>query len=193
MWANTGDVDPVLARMLHMLRHNWASNPDDGPLFLELGAVVAGTRVDAVLSQRRALYVIDRGIRQDLPLLLRAAPREGVSSNFVAAECLEQLRPLEDARSAGLALSLTFDLESRVLENRVEQRMMRVAWEATRHAELALFADRIYQLGSAAVNVCEMFVLYRGDLAELGCSWAPARDLARRLAFARIREAALQR
>ena len=191
MWADTGDVDPVLARMLHLLRHHWGSDPDDARTFLELDAVVAGTRVDDVLSRRRALLVVDRALRRDLPLLLRASPLEGLSASAFAAASLEQLAPLEDSRSAGLALGLTFDLEYRVYG--VDRRMMRAAWEVARHTESALLADRIYQLGSAAVSACEMFVLRSDDLTELGCHWKTARSLARQLAFASIHEATLQR
>lgn len=191
MWADTGDVDPVLARMLYLLRHHWGSNPDDARTFLELDAVVAGTRVDDVLSRRRALLVVDRALRRDLPLLLRAAPRGEGSATLVAADSLEQLAPLEDARSAGLALGLTFNLGRRV--DGVDRRMMHVAWEAARHAESALLADRVYQLGSAAVSVCKMFVLRRDDLTELGGYWTTARSLAWQLAFASIHAAVLQR
>lgn len=189
MWADTGDVDPVLARMLHLLRHHWGSNPDDARGLSELDAVVAGTRDDDARSRRRALFVVDRALRRDLPLLLRDAPRGGGSVTLAAADNLEQLAPLEDAQSAGRAVELTFDLGRRV--NGVNRRMMHVAWEAARHAELALFADRLYQLGSAAVSSCEMVVLRRNDLAEPGGHWMAARDLARQRAFAIIHEAAL--
>ncbi len=70
--------------------------------------------------------------------------------------------------------------------------MIHGAWEVARHAEQALFADRIYQLGSAAVSACTMFVLRRDDIAELGSHWTPAHDLARRLAFAIVHEAAIE-
>jgi hypothetical protein len=190
MWASTGDVDPVLARMLFLLRHHWGSNPDDAGMFLELDTIVVGTRVDDALSRCRALFIVDRAIRRDLPRLLRAAPREEGSVTCVAANSLEQLAPLEGARSAGLALSLTFNLGCRI--DGVDGRLIRAAWEISRHAESALLADRIYQLGSAAVRVCEMFVLRHDDLTELGVHWTTARALARQLAFAIIYEAALQ-
>lgn len=189
MWADTGSVDPVLARMLYLLRHHWGSDPGDARALSELETIVDGTRGDDALSRRRALLVVDRAIRRDVPRLLRAAPRAGSSATFAAADGLEQLAPLEDARSVGCAVGLTFDLGRQVAG--VDRRMMRVAWEAARHAELALVADRIYQLGSAAVSVCEMFALRRDDLAELGSHWATARDLSRSLALSIIHEAAL--
>jgi hypothetical protein len=190
MWADTGDVDPVLARMLHLLRCRWRANPEDAHELSGLDAIVASSRGDNELSRRRALFVVDRALRRDLPRLLRAAPRggEGSSPCAGAADRLEQLAPLESSQSMGCAVTLTFDLERRVDE--VDGRMIRGAWEVARHAELALLAGRIYQLGSAAVSVCEMFVLRRDDLTELGHHWAPARDLARSLAFAIIHEAA---
>src|SRR4029077_125804 len=188
MWSDTKDVDPVLARSLYLLRHHWGSDSDASRSFLELDAVVAGTRVDDALSLRRALFIVDRALRRDLPLLLRSAPRGKGSAAFMAADSLEQLAPLEDARSMGLGLSLTFNLVRRV--DGVDGRMIHVAGEAVRHAFLA---DRIYQLGSAAVSACEMFVVRYDDLAELGSHWTTARSLARQLAFANIHETALQR
>ncbi len=67
LWANTGDVDPVLARMLHLLRYHWGSDPNAARALSELDAVVAGTRADDALSRRCALLVVDRGLRRDLP------------------------------------------------------------------------------------------------------------------------------
>jgi hypothetical protein len=186
MWEGTGDVDPVLARMLHLLRHHWGAEPDDVGALSELDEVVAGTRGNDALSRRRALYVVDRALRRDLPQLLRSAPRGEGSANLAAANSLEQLAPLESTRSMGCAVTLTFNLEQRV--DGVDRRMMHAAWEVARHGESALLADRIYQLGSAAVSACEMFVMRRNDLAELGYHWTPARDLARSLAFTIIHE-----
>lgn len=191
MWADTGDVDPVLARMLHLLRQHWGSDPDDARSLSGLASVVANSRVDDTLSRQRALFVVDRAIRRDLPRLLRSAPRGGGAATLTAADSLEQLPALWGARSAGCAVSLTFSLGQRV--NEVDRRMLRAAWQMARHTELALVTDRIYQLGSAAVSACEMFVLCRDDLAELGCPWMTAGDLARSLALSIIYEAALRR
>lgn len=190
MWKDTGDVDPVLARMLHLLRHHWAADADNAHALSKLDVVVAGTRNDDALSRRRALFVVDRALRRDLPQLLRAAPRGEGSATLAAADSLEQLAPLEDARSVGFMVGLTFDLGRR--SNGVDRRMMRGAWTTARHAEQALFADRLYQLGSAAVSACEMFIRHRDDLAELGSHWAPVRHLARRFAFAIVHAASRQ-
>lgn len=191
MWANTGNVDPVLARMLHMLRHHWGSAIDDVGALAALDAVVAGTNGDNALSRRRALFVIDRGLRRDLPRLLRAAPHAEGTATFAAADRLEQLAPLESARAAGSAIHLTFDLERRI--DGVDQRVIGVAWEAARHAEGALLQDRLFQLGTAAVYICRMFAVHRNDLTGLGSHWQPARDLARDLAITLVHEAAQQR
>jgi hypothetical protein len=190
MWADTGDVDPVLSRMLHLLRHHWESDPDDACTLSELSGVVAGTRGDDALSRRRALYVVDRALRRDLPQLLRTGPRERSSATLAAAASLEQLTALEDSRAAGCAVSLTFNLGRRA--DGVDRRMIEVSWEAARHAENALFEHRTYKLSSAAVSACRMFVVRRADLAELGSRWTTARELARRLACAIIHEAAHQ-
>jgi hypothetical protein len=187
MWENTGNIDPVLARMLHLLRHHWGSDPDDARSLSELDHVVANSRDDDTLSRRRALFVVDRALRRDLPRLLRSASREENSATLAAANNLEQLAALENTRSAGCAVGLTFNLERQV--NEADRRMLRAAWQTARHTEMALATNRIYQLGSAAVSACEMFVLRRDDLAELGCPWMTAGDLARRLAFTIIYEA----
>lgn len=189
LWADTdtGDVDPVLARMLHLLRHHWGSDPDDACLLSNLESVIAHSRADNALSRRRALFVVDRALRRDLPRLLRSASRGEISAALVAANSLEQLAALENTRSAGCAVGLTFNLESQV--NEADRRVLRAAWQTARYTELALATNQIYQLGSAAVSACEMFVLRRDDLAELGCPWMTAGDLARRLAFTIIYEA----
>lgn len=188
MWANTGNVDPVLARMLHMLRHHWGSAVDDVRALAPLDEVVASTNGDNALSRRRALFVIDRGLRRDLPRLLRAAPHAEGATTFAAADRLEQLAPLADARSAGAAIHVTFDLERHM--DGVDQRMIGVAWEVARHAEGALLQDRLFQLGTAAVYIGQMFAVRRNDLTELGSHWQPARDLARDLAITLVHETA---
>ena len=86
MWSNTGGVDPVLARMLHFLRHHWGSDPEDARVLSVLDAVVAGTRVVDALSRRRALFVVDRALRQDLPQ---------------SPACLSARRRLGDPRGSG--------------------------------------------------------------------------------------------
>lgn len=106
---------------------------------------------------------------------------------MAAANRLENLAPLEDSRSAGHAVGLTFDLDRHV--DGVDHHIMRAAWNAARHVEQAFVMDRIYQFGSAAVSACEMFIWRRDDLSELG-DWTAARDLARSLAIAAISEAA---
>src|SRR4029079_12960477 len=98
-------------------------------------------------------------LRRDLPRLLRAASREENSVALTAADNLEQLAAVENTRAAGYAVNLTFHLERRV--NKVDRRMLRAAWQTARHAELALTTNRIYQLCSAAVSACEIFVIRR--------------------------------
>jgi hypothetical protein len=191
METDTNNVDPVLARMLHLLQYHWGSDPDDARSLSELNRILANSRDDDTLSRRRALFVVNRALRRDLPRLLRSTSRGESSAALSAANSLEQLAALENTRSASAAVDLTFNLGQQV--NKADRRMLRAAWQTARHAELALATNRIYQLGSAAVNACEIFVLRRDDLAELGCPWMTAGDLARRLAFAIVYETLRQR
>ena len=57
LWADTGDVDPVLARVVHLLHHHWddGDDPSCARMLAELDLVIAGTIGDDALSRQRAL------------------------------------------------------------------------------------------------------------------------------------------
>ena len=188
LWADTGDVDPVLARVVHLLHHHWddGDDPSCARMLAELDLVIAGTIGDDALSRQRALFVINRVLRQDLPRLLRAVPQSR-SMACEAASCLERLAPVENSSSARGVVGLTFVFERQLVG--VARRMMVAVWEAARHTETALVACRNYQLGTAAVAACGVFVECR-RAAELGPDWVPAGDLARDLAVSLVRGAA---
>lgn len=200
MWPSTGNVDPVIDQMICLLQYHWGDDPDHAIALSDLDAIADGSRVDDDLSWHRAMLVVDRAIRRDLPRLLRSVTQRDHTA-IAAAEKLEQLAPLTDASAVGNAMSLTFHLDhiprgARPADHHPlslrDRRMVGAAWYAARHAEQAISTGRIYQLGSAAVGACDMFILRSrdlADLADLGGEWAAARELAHHLAFELIREA----
>ncbi len=139
----TGDVDPVLARVLHLIRSRWPAHVVFG---LELDSVASGTLVDEVTCRLRSLLLVDGVIRRVLPVLLCSADLRD------AAFSLEGLPAIVDARSAGVALERLFDLEQGIQGSGAIRNAVHAAWYAARQLEIGFCADRTHQIAGAAVN-----------------------------------------
>ena len=182
---STGDVDPVLARVLHLIRYRWPAHVVSG---LELDSAASGTLVDEATCRLRSLSLVDGVIRRALPVLLRSVDLRG------AASSLESLPAIVDAHSAGVALERLFDFEQGVRDGAIRnadgaiRNAVHAAWYAARHLETGLCADRTHQIAGAAVNAFDaLFDALSPPIVAQHGGRDPAIDLAAGL----FREAAL--